>query len=141
MFNLRPAPVDLLATAARVVADWNPHEPSELARAEVMLAGRAAAVALRELYAAHAAEQTTAREIGEFYRRTGENCGQQELAPNLLWARLARDIRVGQFDNKSDAYAVHALLTEAARRWLQIVNPNYAGLPTDQAGASTESSR
>ena len=153
MFDLRPASVDLLAAAARTVAEWNPHEPSEMARAEVILAGRAAAVALRELCSAPAAAQTTAREIVELYHEIGREIGgaiggaiggdvtQQELAPSVLWTRLAKDIRAGQFDNESDAPAVHALLAAAARRWLQIANPNYLGQRTDHASTSSKASR
>ncbi len=140
MFDFRPSPVELLTAAARTVAEWNPHEPSELSRAEMMLAGRAAAVALREACFADVAMQTTAREILEFYRRKADDCEQQELAPSILWARLAKDIRTGRFDNESDACAVHALLTAAARRWLQIDSPNYAGLPKEQPATSTEGS-
>ncbi len=130
MFNLRPSPVELLTAAARAVAEWNPHDTSGPARAEVLLAGRAAALALRELCSEHEVKQTTARDIVSFYGEAADDSGQQEIAPLPLWARLAKDIRAGQFDDGPDALAVHALLTAAAGRWLQLANPKYAGQRT-----------
>ena len=130
MFNLRPSPVELLTAAARAVAEWNPHDTSGPARAEVMLAGRAAALALRELCSEHEVKQTTARDIVSFYGEAADDSGQQEIAPLPLWTRLAKDIRAGQFDDGQDALAVHALLTAAAGRCLQLANPKYAGQRT-----------
>ena len=116
VFNLRPSPIELLTAAARAVAEWNPHDTSGPARAEVMLAGRAAALALRELCSEHEVKQTTARDIVSFYGEAADDSGQQEIAPLPLWARLAKDIRAGQFDDGPDALTVHALLTAAAGR-------------------------
>ncbi len=124
MFNLRPSPVDLFTAAKRAIADWNPHDASDLARAEVMLAGRAAAVALREVRFLQRANEQTALDIRSFYGETGGALNESTSA--ALWARLANDIGAGRFDTEPERLALYALLTAAARRWLQIANPRYA---------------
>ena len=136
MFNLRPSPVDLFTAAKRAISDWNPHDASDLARTEVILAGRAAAVALREIQFLQDANKQTALDISNFYGETGGTLN--ESRSNALWARLANDIGTGRFDTEPERLALYTLLTAATRRWLQIANPRYARHRASQPDITAE---
>lgn len=126
MLFLRPSHTELLALAAEVIGNWNPCNNSDTQRDDVMLAGKAAAIAIREICEGREVEQATARDISQFYGDV-ENSTQIEceLDINALWVQLAQDIRSGHFDDETASSSVHELLTMIALRCLQVTNPTY----------------
>ena len=132
MLFLRPSHTELLALAADVIGNWDPCNNSDAQRDEVMLAGKAAAVAIREICASHDVEQATARDISQFYRDVKNSAAiESELDINALWAQLTQDIRSGHFDDETMSSPVHELLTAIALRCLHVTNPTYFKPPSE----------
>ena len=126
MLFLRPSHTELLALAADVIGIWDPCNTSDAQRDEVVLAGRAAAVAIREFCAGRDVEQATARDISQFYRDVKIlTVIESELDIHSLWSRLAQDIRSGHWDDETTSSSVHELLTAIALRCLEVTNPTY----------------
>ena len=126
MLFLRPTHTELLALAADVIDNWDPCNTSDVQRDEVVLAGKAAAVAIREFSAGCDVERATAFDIVQFYRDfhiSTAAIGDMDLY--TLWSQLARDIRFGYFGDELMSSSVHELLTVIALRCLQVANPTY----------------
>jgi hypothetical protein len=126
MLFLLPSQTELLALAADVVGNWDPCNTSDAQREEVVLAGRAAAVAIREFCASRGVEQATEFDLSHFNRDVQTSAAPTgDIDLNSLWAQLAKDIRSGHFDEETMAPSVHNLLTGIALRCLQVSNPAY----------------
>ena len=134
MLFLRPSHTELLALAADVIGNWDPCNRSDAQRDEVMLTGKAVAVAIREISAGREVEQATARDISQFYLDVKNSIAiESELDINSLWAQLAQDIRSGHFDDETMSSSVHELLTTIALRCLHVTNPTYFRSPSEYA--------
>ncbi len=130
MFFLNPTPTILLAAANRAVAEGSKCNADDKSSAEIEFAKIVRAVAIREIEASGDIEKSIAKDISNFY---GENkgAGMQKPSANFYeyWRRLAEDIRAGYFDAGPKSSAVHALLSLAADRCLQMENPSYFSVP------------
>ena len=132
MLFLRPSPAELLALAVRVIGNWDPHKNSDAQRDEVVLAGQAAAVAIREIFGGRDVERATALDISQFYSDINSSASIViEMNVKSLWSRLAEDIRSGHFDDETMSPSIHELLTTIARRSLQVTNPTYFKPPSE----------
>ena len=132
MLFLRPSHTELLALAADVIGNWDPCNNSDTERDEVILASKAAAVAIREISACREVEHATARDISQFYRDVKSSATvESELDINSLWEQLAQDIRSGQFDDETMSSSVHDLLSTIALRCLHVTNPTYFKPPSE----------
>ncbi len=126
MLFLRPSQIELLALAADVIGNWDPCNTSDAQREEVVLAGRAAAIAIREFCAGRGVEQATELDMFHFYRDVQTSAAPTgDLDLSSQWAQLAQDIRSGHFEEETMAPSVHNLLTGIALRCLQVTNPIY----------------
>ena len=126
MLFLRPSHTELFALAVDIVDNWDPCNTTDVQRDEVVLAGKAAAVAIREFYAGCEVERATAFEIAQFYRDFHISTADiEDMDLYTLWSQLARDIRLGHFGDELMSSSVHELLTGIALRCLQVTNPTY----------------
>ena len=117
MLFLRPSQIELLALAADVIGNWDPCDTSGAQREEVVLAGRAAAVAIREFCASPSVERTIELDLSHFYSDVQTSAAPTgDIDLNSLWTQLAQDIRSGHFDEETMALSVHNLLTGIALR-------------------------
>jgi hypothetical protein len=139
MLFLQPSPTELLALAAEVIGRSDPHERADMRRGDMMLAGRAASIAVRELFSGRDVEHATACDVSRFYRDAQTSLTQgRDVDLASLWSQLAQDIRSGQFDDEALSPSVHGLLTTIAQRCLEVTNPRYAKQLRVQFGATDE---
>ncbi len=130
MFFLNPTPTTLLAAANSAAAEGSKCNVDDESSAEIKFAEIARAVAIREIEASGDIEESIAKDISNFYGEN-EGAGTQKPSANFYeyWRRLAEDIRAGHFDAEPKFSAVHALLSLAADRCLQMENPSYLSVP------------